>query len=105
MTRRRHLTAAEKRILPALQTHGSALRIWGSPRPVPKPYATNETHTREEPMPCGTCLKARRALWNALSSAVAGRPGEAVVRIKESAQLAIRAQAESDRIRALTSRR
>jgi hypothetical protein len=32
MKRRRHLTAAEKRVLSALRTHGSALRIWGSPR-------------------------------------------------------------------------
>ncbi|WP_147707368.1 hypothetical protein [Microvirga massiliensis] len=32
MKRRRHLTPAEKRVLSALQTHGSALRIWGSPR-------------------------------------------------------------------------
>jgi hypothetical protein len=96
MTGRRHLTAAEKRILPALQTHGSALRIWGSHRPVPKPYATNETHTREEPMPCGTCLEARRVLWSALSWAVAGSPGEVVSRIKEAAQLAVRAQIESE---------
>ena len=32
MKRRHKLTAAEKRVLSALQTHGSALRIWGSPR-------------------------------------------------------------------------
>jgi hypothetical protein len=32
MKRRRNLTAAEKRVLSALQTHGSALRIWDSPR-------------------------------------------------------------------------
>ena len=32
MKRRRNITAAEKRVLSALQTHGSALRIWGSPR-------------------------------------------------------------------------
>ena len=32
MKRRRHLTAAEKRVLSALQTHGSALRIWVSHR-------------------------------------------------------------------------
>ncbi|WP_046866966.1 hypothetical protein [Microvirga massiliensis] len=95
MKRRRTLTA-EKHVLPALQTHGSALRIWGRHRPVPKPYATHETHTREEHIPCATCREARWALWSALSWAVAGRPGEAVSRIKEAAQLAVRAQIESE---------
>jgi hypothetical protein len=32
MKKRRNLTAAETRVLSALQTHGSALRIWGSHR-------------------------------------------------------------------------
>jgi hypothetical protein len=32
MRRRRHLTPAEKRVLSTLQTHGSAVRIWGSQR-------------------------------------------------------------------------
>jgi hypothetical protein len=32
MKTRRHLTAAEKRVLSALRTHGKALRIWVSHR-------------------------------------------------------------------------